>query len=74
MGVANALAAADMAIAGLESAIPPDEVIDALADTQRRLPAELKGTMIGGLDSTPTARRLREVWERRVRERMKGES
>jgi len=72
IGVANALAAADMAIAGLESAIPPDEVIGALANTQRLLPAELKGTMVGGLDSTPTAQRLKEEWERRVRERMRG--
>jgi len=68
VGVANAFAAADMALAGLESAIPPDEVIDALVNTQRLLPTALKGTMIGGLGSTPTAKRLKDEWDLRVAE------
>jgi L-serine dehydratase len=65
IGVANALAAADMALAGIESIIPPDEVILALRNVQTLLPAELRGTTRGGLGATPTARRLREEWLRR---------
>jgi L-serine dehydratase len=66
IGVANAFAAADMALSGLESAIPPDEVVGALANTQQLLPPELRGTMKGGLGSTPTAMRLKEEWNRKV--------
>ncbi|HCL79055.1 MAG TPA: L-serine ammonia-lyase, iron-sulfur-dependent, subunit alpha [Synergistaceae bacterium] len=66
IGVGNAFAAADMALAGVESAIPPDEVIGALANTQKLLPSELRGTMIGGLGSTPTAIRLKEEWNQRI--------
>lgn len=60
VGVANAFASADMAIAGIRSYIPPDEVIDALVNTQKLLPVELKGTTTGGLACTYTAKRLRE--------------
>lgn len=66
IGVANAFAAADMALSGLESAIPPDEVVDALVNTQQLLPSELRGTMKGGLGSTPTARRLKDEWDQRI--------
>lgn len=66
IGVGNALAAADMALAGIESAIPPDEVIGALENTQKLLPPELRGTMRGGLGSTPTAIRLKEEWNQRI--------
>jgi L-serine dehydratase len=67
IGVANAFAAADMALSDLHSAVPADEVIDALVDVQKTMPSEFKGTMIGGLASTPTARRMRKEWEGRVR-------
>jgi L-serine dehydratase len=67
IGVANAFAAADMALSELQSVIPTDEVIDALVNTQKLLPSELKGTMIGGLASTPTALRIKREWENRVR-------
>ena len=59
VGVANAFISADMALAGIESFIPPDEVIDALADVERRLPQELKCATVGGLASTCTAQRVR---------------
>jgi L-serine dehydratase len=64
----NAMAAslifmgAEMALAGIRSVIPPDEIVDALADTQRRLPNELKGGC-GGLASTRTAETLRQRLE-----------
>lgn len=60
VGVANAFTAADMALSGIRSYIPPDEVIDALVDTERRLPPELKCAAVGGLACTGTACRLRE--------------
>jgi len=60
IGVANAFASADMALAGIESAIPSDEVILALKNVQQLLPPELKGTTIGGLACTPTAKKIKE--------------
>lgn len=61
VGVANAYISADMALAGIESFIPPDEVIDALVDVERRLPQELKCATVGGLACTCTAQRVRET-------------
>jgi len=60
VGVANAFISADMACAGITSYIPPDEVIDALKDVQRRLPMELRATTIGGLACSHTGVCLRE--------------
>ncbi|WMI71604.1 L-serine ammonia-lyase, iron-sulfur-dependent, subunit alpha [Aminobacterium sp. MB27-C1] len=62
IGVANAYAAGDMAVAGIESIIPPDEVVGALINVQKLLPVELRGSMRGGLASTPTAEKLKEKW------------
>lgn len=60
MGAANALIAADMALAGIESAIPADEVISAMKSIGDLMPASLKETAKGGLAATPTGRRLAE--------------
>ncbi len=51
----HALLAAEMALAGIESAIPADEVIDAMDRIGRDLPCSLKETAEGGLAKTPTA-------------------
>lgn len=59
-GVANALAAAEMALAGIESAIPADEVILAMKQVGDNLPRALKETAEGGLAATPTGRVLGE--------------
>ena len=67
VGVANAFAAADMALAGIRSVIPPDEVIDALVNVQRLMPAELRGSTQGSLGVTKTAVRLKEEWLSRCR-------
>jgi L-serine dehydratase len=53
-----ALLAADMALAGIKSAIPVDEVIQALAEVGDALPATLRETAQGGLANTPTGMRL----------------
>jgi len=57
-GSANALAAAEMALAGIESIIPADEVIDAMGSIGNLMPRVLKETAEGGLAATPTARKL----------------
>jgi L-serine dehydratase len=58
MGASNALIAAEMALAGIESAIPVDEVIIAMKAVGDAMAASLKETAEGGLAATPTARRL----------------
>ncbi|HOJ09857.1 MAG TPA: L-serine ammonia-lyase, iron-sulfur-dependent, subunit alpha [Clostridiales bacterium] len=58
MGAANALAAAEMALAGIESVIPADEVIDAMRSIGNLMPVILKETAEGGLAASPTARKL----------------
>ncbi len=54
----HAVAAAQLALAGVESFIPPDEVVYAMAAVGRLLPPELRETGEGGLADTPTGRRV----------------
>jgi L-serine dehydratase len=54
----HAVAAAQLALAGVESVIPPDEVVYAMAAVGRMLPPELRETGEGGLADTPTGRRI----------------
>ncbi len=56
--VAVALAAADMALAGIRSVIPADEVIQAMGAIGRELPESLRETALGGLAATPTGKRI----------------
>jgi L-serine dehydratase len=58
MGAANAMVAADMALAGIKSRIPCDEVIDAMYKIGQQMPTALKETAQGGLAATPTGREL----------------
>ena len=67
IGVANAFAVADMALVGIQSIIPPDEVIDALRNIQTLMPMELKDTMLGGLGITKTAKRLKKEWLEKIK-------
>ena len=60
MGAVNAMACADMALAGIVGAIPCDEVIDAMAAVGRSLPAALRETGEGGLAASPTGRKIAE--------------
>lgn len=50
----HAVSAAQLALAQLESFIPPDEVVTAMAQVGRLMPAELRETAEGGLAQTPT--------------------
>jgi len=56
MYAASALVAADLAMAGVESAIPVDEVIEAMAQIGRAMPDALRETALGGLAVTPTGK------------------
>lgn len=58
IGATNALSAADMALSGITTPIPADEVIDAMAAVGESLPSALRETSQGGLAACPTARRL----------------
>ncbi|MCP8970172.1 L-serine ammonia-lyase, iron-sulfur-dependent, subunit alpha [Ectobacillus ponti] len=58
MGAANAMVAADMALAGITSRIPCDEVIDAMYKIGQTMPVALRETAQGGLAATPTGKRL----------------
>jgi len=59
MGAANAVAAADMALCGITSVIPLDEVVKAMKDVGRALPYELKETAKGGVAASTTAKEIR---------------
>lgn len=56
--VANAFAAAEMALAGIESVIPCDEVILAMKKVGDLMSYTLKETAEGGLAATPTAKKI----------------
>ncbi|QNB46113.1 L-serine ammonia-lyase, iron-sulfur-dependent, subunit alpha [Thermanaerosceptrum fracticalcis] len=58
LGAANALVAADMALAGIVSVIPADEVIGAMGEIGRTMPEALRETAQGGLARTPTGLKL----------------
>ena len=52
MAASNALACANMALAGYDPVIPLDEVIEAMDRVGRSLPRELRCTALGGLSTT----------------------
>jgi len=54
----HAVSSAQLALAGLESVIPPDEVVQAMASVGRMLPPELRETGEGGIAATETGRRI----------------
>ena len=65
LGSSQAVVSADMALAGIESVIPPDEVVAAMYQVGRQMPGVFKETAEGGLAVTPTAQRLqKEILER----------
>lgn len=65
LGSSQSVVSADMALAGIESVIPPDEVVAAMYQVGRQMPGIFKETAEGGLAVTPTAQRLqKEILER----------
>ena len=55
MAASNALACANMALAGFDPIIPLDEVIDSAKHVASQMPREVRCTNLGGLSITPTA-------------------
>jgi len=58
MAASNALACANMALAGYDPLIPFDEVVDAAKAVAERMPREHRCTSLGGLAVTPTSLRI----------------
>lgn len=57
-GAVNSVVAAQMALAGIQSAVTPDEVIDSMRRIGKLLPSCLRETSQEGLAITPTAQRI----------------
>jgi len=57
-GAVNALAAADMALAGVRSVIPSDEVVQVMLEVGSAMPEKHRETAKGGLAQTPTGRKI----------------
>jgi L-serine dehydratase len=57
----QAIAAAEMSLAGCDFPVPADEVIDVMGEVGRRMPVAYRETALGGLAATPSARRLVQI-------------
>ena len=53
-GASNAITSAEMALAGIRSAVPFNEMVDAMYRVGKKLPMELRETALGGCAATPT--------------------
>lgn len=62
LGASNAIISAEMALAGIQSAIPYDEVISAMYRIGCAIPRELRETALGGLAMTDTGKR----WKKKI--------
>ena len=65
VGAVNAASCADMALAGIESRIPVDQVIDCMGDVGHRIPEEFRETALGGLAATPMGQKVKQQMEER---------
>lgn len=61
-GIMNAFISADLALAGLESLIPFDEVVEAMDKVGKMLPEALRETALGGIAASPTGKALEEKY------------
>lgn len=59
-GAMNALLSADLALAGVKSYIPFDEVVDAMYAIGKAMPQSVRETSKGGLAVTPTGIRMKK--------------
>lgn len=65
LAASNALACANMALAGYDPVIPLDEVIETMDQVGKSLPRALRCTALGGLSTTKTARGIEAMLEKR---------
>ena len=63
LAVSNALACANMALAGFDPVIPLDETIQAMDEVGKSMPHELRCTALGGLSVTETSQRIQRNLE-----------
>ena len=59
-GAMTAVSAADMALAGIESRVPVDQVIQAMGEVGRHMPLEFRETALGGLAATPFGKEIKQ--------------
>jgi len=64
MAAVNAVASAEMALAGIRTVIPFDEVVQAMGRIGRDMPASLKETSLGGLAATPAGLHIAEAFRK----------
>ena len=57
----QAIAGAEMALAGLDFPVTADEVIDVMGEVGRRMPSAYRETAMGGLAATASARKLVQI-------------
>ena len=57
----QAVAGAEMALAGLDFPIPVDEVLDVMGEVGRKMDVRYRETALGGLATTPTGQRIAEA-------------
>ena len=67
VGAVNAISCADMALAGVTSRIPVDQVIDCMGDVGHRMPEEFRETALGGLAATPFGQAVKKQMGRKDR-------
>ena len=60
-GASNALVASEMALAGIESLVPWDEVISAMYQIGLSMPVSLRETAMGGLAATATGKQWKKL-------------
>ena len=63
VGAMIAMSSADMALAGIRSAVPPDEVILAMREVGDKMDVSLKETGVGGVAGTPFGQKVAEKME-----------
>ena len=66
MAASNAVACANMALAGYDPVISLDEVIRTMDDVGKSIPSELRCTARGGLSITETSRRIQRKLEKNL--------
>ena len=59
-GAMIAMCSADMALAGIRSAVPPDEVISAMREVGDKMDVSLRETGVGGVAGTPFGQAMAE--------------
>lgn len=62
-GVVNALVSADLALAGVKSLVPFDEVVEAMYRVGKALPESLRETALGGVADTLTGKEVKKKFQ-----------